>query len=727
MTPWMLLLAAASWAHTDPAPGPPVNAVLGDTSFVAAFGRAPTASDPDDLRVATHLRHVVALLRATAPPAGATADAAARRAASLDALERYIARGDFPRNRTAAARTPVFIDDAGRRCAVAELIAVSAGEDLARRVDARHRFDPIARMDLPALHAWAAWAGFTRDELAMIQPGYGRPLQFAFRTLAETGPPPDGAWTHRAAVPGKDEARRWVMEGAWRDGRFDGPWLRWDEEGRLRGHGEFVAGTGLWHGYDAAGALVVLGRYRDGRAEGRWVVEGADGAVAELTFEAGVLHGPARALGPGGGPVLAEGHFAPSANPRLGVDEVGVWRYRSPDGRLLAVHDFDGRTTTAYARVAGARDAVDVPAWTVGLWGRLYYDADGRPRRYELADLDPGDHLGTGGMQFETFEFRYLPNVRVDLSKKGGAETTLELPRRGTIPVEDSDAGFATALCADVVRAAGGRLRHVGASLLAARERAELYGRMAASRTPIEEFDPDHREGVAARRHADSDEDARELAVFEARSRRACLVKVPAADTGLAPADPAMHVAFRDALRAELPDTLAPLIPVDAAVPVAAVGMYRGVVAGRRVTGLVAAGCPVGVWGVDGMGHNPEESEGSFTLCGLTDADACLARCATVRAEGAASRRLATWPSTDPWSWAERGQTYERDRFFDVLGWTGTMAWQGVSAIEDLVERAYAHMLDRFPCDGMGRSGLSATSLAGAQHAWRCVPVLNIP
>src|SRR5688500_767163 len=155
----LLLLAAA------PATADPINAVIGDVSW--------THGDPDRAgeatRIATHLRYVANRLRMR--------DGGALRATLLDALDEYIARGEFPRRTDDpyAGRRPRFIDDRGVHCAVGYLIARSGHAELARSIDAEHEYAHVAEIDSPALHAWASAHGFTLAELAMIQPGYGPP------------------------------------------------------------------------------------------------------------------------------------------------------------------------------------------------------------------------------------------------------------------------------------------------------------------------------------------------------------------------------------------------------------------------------------------------------------------------------------------------------------------------------------------------------------------------
>jgi len=150
----------------------PVNAVLGDLSFVEAYGRAPTVADDNVLRIRTHLAYVEARLRDN-PPDGLSDEQLAARSHHLDVLADYIAAGRFPENHTFMSRRPVFIDDEGTVCAVGHLIERSVGLDAAEAIAREHLFDFVADIDDPAVVEWAEQAGFTVEELAMIQPAYG--------------------------------------------------------------------------------------------------------------------------------------------------------------------------------------------------------------------------------------------------------------------------------------------------------------------------------------------------------------------------------------------------------------------------------------------------------------------------------------------------------------------------------------------------------------------------
>ncbi|HYE96665.1 MAG TPA: hypothetical protein VD962_10685 [Rubricoccaceae bacterium] len=169
--PLLVLVVFASGASPSAPADAPINAVLGDASFVATFGRAPSAADGEELRIRTHLAHVEWLLRAR-DVSGLSPEVRAERTRLLDALAAYREAGAFPRNTTQPGRTPVFIDEAGQICAVGYLIEQSDGRDAAERIAAAHRYDRIAEMPEALLRSWAGTHGFTLTELAMIQPEY---------------------------------------------------------------------------------------------------------------------------------------------------------------------------------------------------------------------------------------------------------------------------------------------------------------------------------------------------------------------------------------------------------------------------------------------------------------------------------------------------------------------------------------------------------------------------
>lgn len=164
-------------APTPPAPvlssqTPPVNPVVGDRSYLEAFGQMPDADTDPELRTSIHLQWAHDWLAAN-PPADMTAAQARARRDVLDTLQAYIELGAFPRNEAVPGRAPRFVDDEGVHCAVAFLLQQTGERALVADIDARHEYDVVAAFDAPALLPWADAHGMTVDELALIQPTYG--------------------------------------------------------------------------------------------------------------------------------------------------------------------------------------------------------------------------------------------------------------------------------------------------------------------------------------------------------------------------------------------------------------------------------------------------------------------------------------------------------------------------------------------------------------------------
>lgn len=155
----------------------PINAVIGDASWIARTGTAPSAHSDERARIRVHLQYVAERL-AAADVDHLDAEQREARARALDMLRSYAARGEFPRRAAGdgfGARRPRFIDDRGVHCAVGELIRVSGHPALARAIDRRWSYAYVPDMRAPALNDWARSHGFSVTELATIQPSYGPP------------------------------------------------------------------------------------------------------------------------------------------------------------------------------------------------------------------------------------------------------------------------------------------------------------------------------------------------------------------------------------------------------------------------------------------------------------------------------------------------------------------------------------------------------------------------
>jgi len=191
-----LLLLVNSSAAIPPSSA--INAVLGDESFIQAFGFPPGPQTDEDLRIRTHLAYVEALL-AACDVRSWPAELQVARARNLERLREYRGLGSFPRNYDhPGVRKPCFIDREGRICAAGYLIEQSAGCALAEAINSRYQYAYIDGMDMQELETWIAQSGLSKLEVAMIQPCYGCPERtLCMRITGRT-------WSPGEAQPGKE-------------------------------------------------------------------------------------------------------------------------------------------------------------------------------------------------------------------------------------------------------------------------------------------------------------------------------------------------------------------------------------------------------------------------------------------------------------------------------------------------------------------------------------------
>lgn len=91
----------------------------------------------------------------------------------LAELARYRVAGCFPENRYFGEPTPFFVDDSGRRCAVAHLLELGGEGELVRRIARERNNARVAELaDEPRLRAWLDASGLSLGEAALIQPAY---------------------------------------------------------------------------------------------------------------------------------------------------------------------------------------------------------------------------------------------------------------------------------------------------------------------------------------------------------------------------------------------------------------------------------------------------------------------------------------------------------------------------------------------------------------------------
>jgi hypothetical protein len=132
--------------------------------------------------IKTHLQLVEQILRKRTV-SHLTVSQAANRAAALDKLNGYWQEGAFPINESYSYRTPIFIDKHDNFCAVGYLVKATGFEAVSRKIALKANLAYVHDMNYPGLDKWAAAYGFTKEELAWIQPGY--PPQTTFAKVGE--------------------------------------------------------------------------------------------------------------------------------------------------------------------------------------------------------------------------------------------------------------------------------------------------------------------------------------------------------------------------------------------------------------------------------------------------------------------------------------------------------------------------------------------------------------
>lgn len=324
----LALTASSNAVHAQAPPSVPAgfrdgaNHHLGDDSFVAAFGRPPTAEDSEKVRMHTHLRYVRAMLAqqpATAP------SLVRQRQTLLSFLDDYIALGITPRNRHVAHRSPVFIDDDGHICAVGYLIERSVGRTVAEKIAATHRYDYLETIvaTMPAAQAWVAASGFTLTELASIQPGYSAEVDQWQR------------WETVTVAPDANLAEPTAVDaGPIRKGHMHGTWTRTSATNIALGRGTFSNGAGRWRSVYPGGGVLAEGNYVNDLPSGTWSFFHPSGRLAAKGgFRAGVRHGAWQFFYDDGAHTpIAQGAYKRG-------DVVGTWQHFDARGKVFATTD----------------------------------------------------------------------------------------------------------------------------------------------------------------------------------------------------------------------------------------------------------------------------------------------------------------------------------------------------------------------------------------------------
>ncbi len=135
----------------------------------------------DTERIQTHLQLVYQILEKR------TKSAQQKRKAVLQKLKRYGQKGEFPTNLYHSYRQPYFVDYKNVHCAVGHLLQQTGELELVTQIRTENNYAYIHELTkYKRLGEWAEEYGFTIDELAWIQPGYGPPNP-TFNTVGNGG------------------------------------------------------------------------------------------------------------------------------------------------------------------------------------------------------------------------------------------------------------------------------------------------------------------------------------------------------------------------------------------------------------------------------------------------------------------------------------------------------------------------------------------------------------
>jgi hypothetical protein len=148
-----------------------INPILGNSSYIAKTGAAPSCFSNEKFRIQTHLLYVEDILRA-ANTDHLSNEEKTTRMRIIGLLHEYASAAQFPHNYDCAERRPCFIDRDQNICAVGYLVEQTAGRMVAEKINSKYQYAYINEMNLPELDSWIAVSGLSKTECAMIQPTY---------------------------------------------------------------------------------------------------------------------------------------------------------------------------------------------------------------------------------------------------------------------------------------------------------------------------------------------------------------------------------------------------------------------------------------------------------------------------------------------------------------------------------------------------------------------------
>jgi hypothetical protein len=224
----------------------PLNAIIGNQSYVELFGYKPTINTSETKRIKTHLLWVGDQLK-KADVSHLSSEQKTNRLIALKLLYKYQNFGVFPTNTLSPVRRPCFRDDDGRLCAMAYLIENTAGSNAVDMLNENNQYTYLLDMDLPLLSKWSAEYGLSLVECATIQPTY------KFKKHP-----------YKRKLPGVEDI-------------VDGYQKVYNDDKQILMDGKFKRGqlyNGKWYKYDANGLLEKIEVFKKGEYHGDCLIDG---------------------------------------------------------------------------------------------------------------------------------------------------------------------------------------------------------------------------------------------------------------------------------------------------------------------------------------------------------------------------------------------------------------------------------------------------------------------
>ena len=138
-----------------------------NSDFLNVYHRFNSEED----RISTHLQLVIGYLKVQKNH-GLDFNQMQKRMGLLNALQVYALKRVYPKNIYHDHRIPYFIDHNNTACAVGYMIRHSGNDNIGQWVKSKMNNAYLAEIPVGSIDQWAMEFGFTRDELAWIQPGY---------------------------------------------------------------------------------------------------------------------------------------------------------------------------------------------------------------------------------------------------------------------------------------------------------------------------------------------------------------------------------------------------------------------------------------------------------------------------------------------------------------------------------------------------------------------------